>query len=399
VSNPFAIAAVTATFSQLLTRAASEPTLTGTDVSNLPPDAARDPDNPIRQLNLFLYQVTPDPAWRNADLPFRDGGGAFTRQPVLALNLTYLLTAYGLADDELDAHHLLGHAMSLVHDQSVLTREQVRAAIQAFSGNPAVAGSDLADQVELVKLTPVPMTQEELFKLWSAFQTNYRLSVGYEASVVLIERPRQHKAALPVRRAGVYVMPFRQPRIEQLTPNAVPAGATLTIEGRNLRGDIVKVRFGDAAVDPDTVGESSVAVTVPASVQAGVNPVQVLHELPLGEPPSPHRGFESNVGAFVLTPRVTLPTPASVAHGGKLTLGLAPPVGQAQRVSLLVGEQELVLPRRPAGSTPASSLDFPIPTTFPSGTYLLRVRVDGAESPLEVDPVTNTYSGPKVEVT
>ena len=51
-----------------------------------------------------------------------------------------------------------------------------------------------------------------------------------------------------------------------------------------------------------------------------------------------------------------------------------------------------------------TTLGFPIPATFPTGDYLLRLRVDGAESPLETDtdpnsPTFNQYIGPKVTIT
>jgi uncharacterized protein YfaS (alpha-2-macroglobulin family) len=47
------------------------------------------------------------------------------------------------------------------------------------------------------------------------------------------------------------------------------------------------------------------------------------------------------------------------------------------------------------------SFDFPIPEDFPAGTYLIRLRVDGAESALQVDPDPQNlaYIGPLLEVT
>lgn len=68
--------------------------------------------------------------------------------PPLALDLHYLLTAYGENNDDIDAHRVLGVAMRLVHEHSVLTRDVIRAAVTA---DTRLAGSDLAEQVELVK--------------------------------------------------------------------------------------------------------------------------------------------------------------------------------------------------------------------------------------------------------
>jgi hypothetical protein len=400
VSNPHAIAAVTATLSQLLAKAASDSDLTGTHVTNAPPDIARKKDDLRRQLNLFLYQIAPNAAWRNADLPFRNGNGDLVRDPVLALNLSYLVTAYGDQDDDIDGHHLLAYAMSLVHDYSVLTRDQIRAAMIAFAGQTAVTGSDLADQIEQVKLTPVAMTPEDVFRLWSAFQTHYRLSVAYQASLVLIQRPKATKAPLPVGRADLAVRTLTRPMIDSVSPERAAAGATVVVKGRNLRGESAGVRFGSLdPIPPATIDDEQLTVPLPATLLAGVNTVRVVHDVPLGDPPMPHRGFESNVAAFVLTPAIITPPPIVASRGANLSLTVAPPVERTQRVSLLVGEQEIAIPPRPAGSAPTTTLSFPIPTTFPTGTFVLRLRVDGVESPLTSDPLTGDYAQPAVQVT
>src|SRR5947207_13219747 len=65
------------------------------EVSTLPPDRLKvgkgDPD----RLNLFLLQVSENAAWRNADFPSRNGHGDRRTNPKLALDLFYLVTAYG----------------------------------------------------------------------------------------------------------------------------------------------------------------------------------------------------------------------------------------------------------------------------------------------------------------
>src|SRR5262245_29645937 len=53
-----------------------------------------------RKVQIFLYQVTPNAAWRNMDLPTRDAGGQrVVQRPQIALDLHYLLSFYG--DEEL----------------------------------------------------------------------------------------------------------------------------------------------------------------------------------------------------------------------------------------------------------------------------------------------------------
>ena len=65
-----------------------------------------------------------------------------------------------------------------------------------------LATADLDGDVELVKLTPLPQTPDDMSKLWSALNQSYRLSVAYEASAVLIKRRRTTRAAPPVRSAA-----------------------------------------------------------------------------------------------------------------------------------------------------------------------------------------------------
>jgi hypothetical protein len=42
-----------------------------------------------------------------------------------------------------------------------------------------------------VRVTLQPLSLEEMSRLWSTFQTQYRLSVAYEVSVVLIDSARR----------------------------------------------------------------------------------------------------------------------------------------------------------------------------------------------------------------
>jgi Pvc16 N-terminal domain/IPT/TIG domain len=401
VSNPFAIAAVTTTFSQLLGQVSQDATLAGVTVSTRAPDRARAAAGTTRQINLFLYQVTPNSGWRNSDLAVRNDSGQLAGQPVLALDLHYLVSVYGQNDDDVDGHHLLAYAMSLVHDSPTFTRDQIRAAIVA---QPAVGPSDLAEQVELVKLCPHALSPDDLYKLWSTFQTPYRLSVAYDASVVLIQRPHRQVVAPPVRAPAVTVLPFRYPVIDTLSPQALTAGGRLAIQGRNLQAPLTELRFGSLNVSPSLNTDQRIEVTLPAALSAGINTVQVIRQLALGTPATVHSGFASNLAAFMLLPQITNAPPISVAPGGLLTLTVSPPVGRAQDAALLIGDYVIELPARPLGSVPATSVGFPIPVAIVAGSYLLRLRVDGVESPLITDanpgsPTFNQYVGPMVTIT
>ncbi|UBF24839.1 DUF4255 domain-containing protein [Kovacikia minuta CCNUW1] len=370
------------------------------------------------RLNLFLYQTMPNQGWRNVGLPARDSRGQELSNPPLALDLSYLLTAY--SREAFHAEIMLGYAMQLLHEIPVLTREAIRSALRSLASSDiaaekALAAADLADQIEQIKITPQVMNTEEMSKLWSAMQSQYRPTAVYQASVVLIEGRRSTRSALPVRDRKLIALPFDRPLIETVSPPVILARGTLTILGQNLKANIVRVNFGtEPAITPNpaTMTDSQIQVPLPTGLRAGINTVQVIHLLDLGtgSPSEPHRGFESNVVPFMLAPRIITSPPFPLAvlqvpQGGTLTLTVDPPIGRSQRVALLIGDLTLPLPARPDTSPETTTnLSFPIPANFPQDIFLMRLRVDGAESPLEVDQNPNSstfnqYIGPKVEIT
>src|SRR5262249_32598942 len=126
MSSPLAIAAVTAILKDLLNEGLINNDLSPVGsfvVSALPPDRITTGETEHNLLTLFVYQVPPNIGWRNAQLPSRDAQGARLTNPPLALDLHYLLTAYGSVD--LNAEILLGFAMDLLNNTPVLTRDMV----------------------------------------------------------------------------------------------------------------------------------------------------------------------------------------------------------------------------------------------------------------------------------
>ena len=88
MSNALAIAAVTATLHAILGQGvAADTDLNDTTVTTLPPDKARGTVT-TNQLNLFLYQILPNAAWRNMTVPQQVRPGE-TGMPPLALTLSW----------------------------------------------------------------------------------------------------------------------------------------------------------------------------------------------------------------------------------------------------------------------------------------------------------------------
>ncbi len=420
MSNFLAIATVTAGLRQTLGPIVGD-AVPGATVTNLRPDA---PSNgtPEPRVNLYLYQVTPNAAWRNADLPTRRTDAQLVQRPQVALDLHYLVTFYG-DEGQLQPQRLLGSVVRILHAQPVLTRQQIQATV-AEPTFDFLVGSNLADAVELVKFTPIAFALEELSKLWSVFfQVPYTLSVAYQGTVILIESEEAPQAALPVRGRNIYVVPFRQPVIEQVLSQAgmepIVAGSTLVIRGKNLRGEVSRVRVGGVEVTPapQDVSDAQISLALPSGLRSGVQGVQVVHQMLMGTPPVPHRGFESNVAAFVLQPTIT----ATVTHVSSrvvdgitlstddVNLTFNPSVGKSQRVVLLLNEfnppsdrpahaHSFTAPPRNQPTQPEQTASITIRVTnVVPGNYLVRVQVDGAESPLAVNGA-GQYTSPRVTI-
>src|SRR4051812_30703718 len=101
MTTALGIAATTAVLRRLLQNAIPSSDALGTlgdiSVSALPPDRI-DVTNEKNRLNLFLYQVTPNTGWMNTEYPSHSFDGARLSNPPLALDLHYMLSAYGEKD-------------------------------------------------------------------------------------------------------------------------------------------------------------------------------------------------------------------------------------------------------------------------------------------------------------
>jgi hypothetical protein len=135
----------------------------------------------------------------------------------------------------------------------------------------------------------------------------------------------------------------------------------------------------------------------------------------------PHRGAGSNLAAFVLRPRIESVSVANAEGSGDeprsadVTLTINPPLGESQRLVLLLDGLPLPIasPPEPVEPLPAYSFEAPL-SSIPSppvpadtivipirgvvaGSYLVRVQVDGAESPLETN-ADGLYASPQLTI-
>ncbi|MDA3643895.1 DUF4255 domain-containing protein [Saccharopolyspora indica] len=161
-----------------------------------PADPPTDPT-----ITVFLYQVAPNPSMRNTDLPSRAPDGRLRARPTAALDLNYLISAYG-EETELVGQRLIGCVVRTLQEIPVLPAELIEQAAE----KPHLVGSDLAGSAQKVRFTPIQMDVDETSKLWGMLhQTPYTVSVTYQGSLVFIEGREQPEPAKPVEQLNTTV--------------------------------------------------------------------------------------------------------------------------------------------------------------------------------------------------
>ena len=169
MSSPLAVGAVSAVLRNLLDNGMIDvgAPLSPVKVTAVAPDTIKldDPDAPP-SLNLFLWRVSRNSGWANEALPSFDSNGSRLTNPPLALNLHYLLTAYGVADFQ--AEILLGYAMHLLHERPVLDRAAIRRAL-----DPSPLGSTTTPRSR-----PVARSTGPRERTGSAFCDGLRASIS-----------------------------------------------------------------------------------------------------------------------------------------------------------------------------------------------------------------------------
>lgn len=419
MSNALAIAAVTAVLKDLLQEGLHSHDLSSIgsySVSALPPDRIATGSDEPNQLNLFLYHLTPNLGWRNDGLPSRDARGNRLANAPLALDLHYLLTAYGARD--LNAEVLLGFAMQMLHETQLLTRQRLRDVLGTSSPFGTLSALDLAEQVESIKIAPVFLNTEELSKMWTAMQSRYRPTMAYTVSVVLIQSAQPVRSAPPVLYRGqgdrgATTLAAPPPSLSRVWPAAsalLPAmrlGDDVRLAGANLgaEGTLSVVFENEAAqvkrqLTPVDAGSRELLTCHLPSPAEDAGALQAwaigMYSVSVEFAAPGQAAWSTNRVPIALAPRIGV-SPASATAGDlTLTITCSPRLQARQEplARLLFGERMLA----PGSvSTPADPAQ-PTTLTFhaagvAAGEYLVRLRVDGIDSL----PVTVAGSPPRLE--
>ncbi|MFJ3880184.1 DUF4255 domain-containing protein [Streptomyces sp. NPDC090077] len=340
------------------------------------------------QVNLFLYQTGTAPELRNEPPPQLLPGES--AEPALPLVLRYLLTPYVPDHDDLVAHRLLGAALRALHTRPVLARGELAR---------TAPYSDVARQVDTIRITWHAFEEKDIFSLWSVFQTPYRLTTAFEVRAVLIDSGRPARTPAPVLTRGADGRGPRAaadvrstaPRIDGVRypgdQSAARAGDSVELHGANLSG-VGTVRLAhltsplavDVPVPAAARSARGLVLTLPSGLPAGICAVT----LKSGSPPAE---LPAGPWYLALAPRITSPMPAAAVRDARgdaeVVVRADPPFAAGQRVALLLGGDAHAA-REVAGDTAR----FTVVRARP-GRHLMRLRVDGVDSLLVLDRAAN----------
>lgn len=404
MSNSLAIAAVTTTLQSLINQGVRN-TIDSVTVTTLTLEKAQ-ANSDSNQINLLLYHVMPKLELGQQQTQPR-GKPKKNKKASLALDLYYLVVAYGEKENEAKSHVLLGQVVQVLYDCAKLSPGEIEVATAR-----EYPDSDLHRQLESIQITPVALSFEEMSKVWQVMGSPYRPSMAYKVSVVMIDSMVPVGGAMPVlARSGVgsgaLVQLGLPPLIRELSlPNRQPSirlGDQIKVRGEYLEGEMVTVQLRHP-LRRDSIDLSPIS---PPSAS------EVAIALPTAEGSDPEAwlaGFWtialevrragavrcSNEFPLAVAPTVSDLEPLETPAGNlSVTLTCVPAMHPEQRVMLLWGDRPIPVYQisHTDSTSDSSRLTFRIREMVP-GVYPVRLRVDGVDSlpvdfatvPWQVDP-------------
>ena len=402
MTNYLAVATVTAALKNIIQTGIKDD-LPGTVVTAVTPESLNNAQKE-RKINIYLYQVSPNKELRQeSSIPNRYR--ARTKEKSVQLDLYYLITFYG-NELELEPQQLLGSTIRSLLDRPLLEREAIE---ETIIRSDFLANSTLAYQMQKVSFALSSMTPEELTRVWSTlFRTPYSLSIPYIGKAVLIEGEKAGKVALPVRHILANANTSR-PLIEAIESSTgknkpVTLNSNLIIHGEQLSAQNTMVRLGNIKVTPQDVKKTKIELKLSSlykrersKLRAGVQNLQIVHLEKTLSVIDPIKTVESNALPVILCPNIVadsfkianLRESWNNSYSCEVILKANLMVDTNQRVSLLMNEiasknpQDHIFPAK-SRKVETDVLDFLV-RDVKAAEYLIRIQIDGAESPIEVD--------------
>jgi hypothetical protein len=376
-----------------------------TTISGAMPEAVRTKGG--CQLSLYLMHVREDATQRNSPVLGRTLTIPF--QP-LSLNLYYLLTAFGAADYRQE-QRAMSIAMRCLYEHPI-----VRATVP-------IEGTNVQEEFTVQMQVEGP---DELGRIWQAFNTAFRLSTVYRASVVFVtpeavatqpapppERVvvAAEPAAPPFAEAGEVVgtlstargfapsstVASPQERTFDQSPAVVAAGDTFLLLGAGLGQPTTRRVYLLPAggpeqevstwidADPARSTPSRLSLRVPtggAAPAAGVHLLRVGSDTAAGDPST----YRSNATPFSIAAKVgpaTNPPLLTPVAGGYTVAGAGFAVGALEVLLGTVALTEIGAGTPASGQfrvVNATTVTFRPPAGLAPGLYGVRIRSNGVES-------------------
>ena len=385
------------------------------------------------QVNLFLHQVTYNQSYRNVSLPSLASDGITLRQsPPLALDLHYLLTVYGTADWQ--AEGLLGNALMMFHQNPIIARADITYALNNLPTtnnlSASLANCGLADQFEMIKITPATLGREEMAWLWTALKADYRPTFPFQVSVVLMQPTQNTSLALPVLYRNLQsvvsqpaellaVLPPNNQQAFSLTDQVTVTGEFLSTVTQvelvnSQRGIQFSIPVSNVTATSLTCAPGA-QTTYPNGIPAGIYLLKAQILAPNSTPAQVIVQQSTNELPVALAPTLVaqavtlIPNPDGTPTVLVTINNISPGVIEGQSVQLALSSRtappapgvlysitaSLTAPPLPKGQTSYTSLTFEFPNTLPAGhSYLGRLIVDGVSSVVGVNWNLNTPNPP-----
>jgi len=369
-------------------------------------------------VNLFLYHVTPNPAWRNMHSPERDRQGRRLNNAPLVLDLHYLLSAHG---SDIDREIGFGTAMHALHQAAIVPMELVRLALKALIGNTnplrkILAGEGLPDQIESLTVTPQTLDIDAVTKIWNAAQAPFRPSAGYLVTTVFLEDMRPASQPLPIASAaGLDIVPLSLVSIDTVSglkndkKAPITSGAQLEVRGRGFGSPDLSVTLDTTPLTPDgeRSGQDKMVLDLPSDLTIGSHYLEVARVATAG---SHLARISAAAVSITLLPLVTNASTLNVTPdaadatllNGTAKISFAPDVLRTDTAILRLidiatgkGHDSVWAPptpaQHPANNFSEISIKF---TKIPAGTYIVRILVGGISS--QPEPAANGELGPRI---